>query len=360
MKICFLAPSNSTHTQKWCRYFVSRGHDVHVVSFCDKELEGAQVHYISTGASTNGGDAQKLKYLTKVGEVRKVVKQIAPDIINVHYATSYGAVAALAGLKNYVLSVWGADVYDFPRKSPIHRALLKFSLSKAKYIFSTSKAMAQEANQYTSKRIAITPFGVDVELFSPDKRNRGEDGMFVIGTIKALDPKYGIEYLLKAAALVRQKEPQIPLCLRIAGKGPYAEEYRALSQELGIGEITNWLGFISQEQAAVEWANMDLAVIPSTLESESFGVSAVEAEAAGCAVIISDIPGLMEATSPGKTSVVVPRKDENSLADAIISLYHDTERRSRMREMGRQYVLEHYSLESCFGDIEDLFQQIVG
>lgn len=358
MKICFLAPSNSAHTKKWCRYFISQGHEVHVVSFCDEEVEGAYVHYICTGASTSGGDAQKLKYLTKAGEVRKVAKQIAPDVINVHYATSYGTVAALAGLKNYALSVWGSDVYDFPKKSPIHRVLLKFSLSRAKYIFSTSMAMARETNQYTPKQISITPFGVDVDLFSPSRRTRGEDGRFVVGTIKALNPKYGIEYLLKAAALVRQKEPQIPLCLRIAGKGPYAEEYRAMSQELGIGGITNWLGFISQEQAAVEWANMDLAVVPSTLESESFGVSAVEAESCGCPVIISDIPGLMEATKPGVTSMVVPRMDENALADAIISLYHDPERRKWMGEVGRQFALENYALADCFGKIEGLFQQI--
>lgn len=356
MRICFLAPSNSVHTQKWCRYFISRGHEVHVVSFCDEDVEGANVHYICTGASTNGGDIQKLKYLTKAGKVRKVVKQIDPDVINVHYATSYGTVAALAGLRNYALSVWGSDIYDFPKKSLIHRLLLKFSLYRAKYIFSTSVAMARETNQYTSKQISITPFGVDTDLFSPSRRTRGRDGMFIVGVIKTLEPKYGIEYLLQAAALIRRKEPQIPLCLHVAGKGPCSEEYRAKAQELGISGITDWLGFIPQEQVAIEWANMDLAVVPSIFES--FGVSAVEAESCGCPVIVSDAPGLMEATKPGVTSMVVPRRDENALADAIISLYHDSEHRKRMGEMGRQFVLENYALADCFGKIEGLFQQI--
>ena len=58
-----------------------------------------------TGANANGGDAQKLKYLTKARQVRKIIEEMAPDIINVHYATSYGAVAALAGIKKYILSV---------------------------------------------------------------------------------------------------------------------------------------------------------------------------------------------------------------------------------------------------------------
>ena len=82
--------------------------------------------------------------------------------------------------------------------------------------------------------------------------------------------------------------------LRIAGKGPQENEYKALAKELGIENITNWLGFIPQEQAALAWACMDCGILPSESESESFGVSAVEAQACCTPVIISDIPGLME------------------------------------------------------------------
>lgn len=357
MKICFLAPAGSAHTIKWCNYFVSKGHEVHVVSFTEGQINGVQVHVIRSKASASGGDLQKLMYLTAAGQVRKLVDQIAPDIVNVHYATSYGTVAALAGLKHYVLSVWGSDIYEFPGRSPLHRAMLKFSLSRAKYLFSTSQAMADEAGKYTRKKFEITPFGVDTELFSPEKRHRNHDD-FVVGTIKSLAPVYGIDTLLKAVAIVRKEHPEIPIRLRIAGKGPSAEEYAALAEQLGIADITVWLGFISQQQAALEWADMDAAVVCSN--SESFGVSAVEAQASGVPVIISDIPGLMEATRPGETSVVVPRGDENALAGAIVSLYHDPERRKRMGEMGRAYALENFAMMGCFGKIEGLFRKIVG
>ena len=76
-----------------------------------------------------------------------------------------------------------------------------------------------------------------------------------------------------------------------------------------IDSIVKWLGFISQEDAAKEWANMDIGIIPSVSDSESFGVSAVECQACGVPVIISDIPGLEESTCPGKSSLVVPRGD---------------------------------------------------
>lgn len=357
MKICFLAPANSAHTIKWCSYFVSQGHEVHVLSFTQGQIPGVQIHEIRSNASASGGDLQKLAYLTKAGQVRKLVRSINPDIINAHYATSYGTVAALAGLKNTVVSVWGSDIYEFPKKSPLHRALLKFSLAKAKYLFSTSKAMAEEAKQYTKKKFEITPFGVNMDLFSPEKRDRN-DNDFVAGTVKSLAPAYGIDVLLKAAAIIKNEQPQIPLKLRIAGKGPAEDEYRALAADLGIEDITTWLGFIPQERAAVEWANMDVAVVCSN--SESFGVSAVEAQSCGCPVVVSDIPGLMEATNPGVTSMVMPRKNERALADALISLYRDETRRKEMGAAGRAYVARNYELAACFRKVEERFWGICG
>lgn len=360
MKICFIAAADSYHTIKLCKWFCSQGHDIHVISFVNSIIKGVTVHSLNVGVDRQGSDFSKIKYLLYSGKIRKIINNIKPDIINVHFATSYGTVVALSGLKGYVLSVWGADVYDFPNKSILHKAMLKFSLSRAKYIFSTSNAMAEETRKYTKKKIEITPFGVDTELFSPNKRNREQsDGEFVVGTVKALTPKYGIEYLLKAVAIIKNKYPQIPIKLRIAGKGGYEEEYKKLALSLGIGDITTWLGFIPQEQAAKEWTNMDVGIVASTLDSESFGVSAVEAQACGTPVIISDIPGLMEATSPGQTSIVVPRKNEYALAEAIVRLYKAPMLCVELGEAGRKFVLENYEINQCFRKIASLFIECI-
>ena len=355
MKICFLAPANSSHIEKWSRYFVSRGHEVHIISFTQGEIPGTTLHLIDSGAAGDSSDAKKLRYLLKAGAVRKLVREINPDIVNAHYATSYGTVAALAGLKNYVLSVWGSDIYDFPNRSPLHKALLQFSLNRAPHLFSTSKAMADEAAKYTRKPFEITPFGVNTALFSPEKRDR-TDHDFVIGTVKALSKVYGIDILLKAAAIVLHAHPEVPLKLRIAGKGPDEDALRQLAEDCGIADRVAWLGFISQEQAAKEWANMDLAVICS--QSESFGVAALEAQACACPVIVSDVPGLMETTRPGVTSVVVPRQDERALAAAIYGLYLDGEKRRALGARGRQFVLDAYEYRLCFEKIERLFLEI--
>lgn len=355
MIICFIGPAHSSHIIKWCNWFTNHGHEVHVISFRNALINNTTVHFIG-GSRVNeqGGDIQKIRYLFNAKKIRKIVEQINPDVVNVHFATSYGAATALSGLKNYILSVWGTDVYEFPRKSPFHKILLKYSLSRAAHIFSTSQAMAEVTKLYTNKSIDITPFGVDMSLFNPDKRTRKDETDFIIGTVKTLQPKYGIDYLLKAAAYVKNTRPDITMKVRIAGKGTSENELKKLADDLKISNITEWLGFISQEEASRVWANMDVAVVASISTSESFGVSAVEAEASGVPVIISDVPGLMESTKPGVSSIVVPRKNEIEIGKAIIFLYDHPDKRMEMSITGRQFALDNFELNCCFEKIEKL------
>ena len=356
MKICFVGPANSAHLFKWCSWFSSHGHEVHVISFSPGEIPETQIHLINARVKSEASDISKLKYLLTVKKIKQLLKLIQPDIVNAHYATSYGITMALCGLKGYVLSVWGSDIYEFPRKSFFHRALLRFSLNKAGYLFSTSRVMAKEASQYTKRHFEITPFGVDMNLFTPLKRSRTTKEEFIVGTVKGLDDKYGIRYLLEAVAVV-MKKGDIPIKLRIAGKGSQELKYRELANDLGIAKITKWLGFISQEEAAIEWANMDVAIIPSI--AESFGVAAIEAQACGTALIISDAPGLMEVTNPGETSMVVKRDESEEIALAIEELYKNENRRHAMEFKGLDFVREHYELHSCFQHIETCFLEYV-
>lgn len=353
MNIVFLAPANNYHTKKWCSWFYEHGHKVTVISLVppDEEIVGVDIIFLNPGCDSQNSDLRKLKYLTQIFKVRSIIETINPDIVNAHYASSYGALAAFAGISGFILSIWGEDVYDFPKKSVFHKLFLKYVFYKAKRIFSTSKAMAIEAEKYTKKPLVITPFGVDLNLFSPGLRTRN-DNDFVIGTIKTLSPKYGIGILLEAVALVRKKRSDIPLKVRIAGKGSHEMEYRQLAESLEINDCISWLGFISQKEAAVEWANFDCAIIPSESESESFGVSAVEAQACECPVIISDIPGLMEATDPGNTSFVVRRGNVDALAKKIIEVYMDIPKRKKMGKNGRLFVEKNYEINKCFRKIE--------
>lgn len=355
MRICFLASSHSAHIQKWSSYFISQGHEVHLVSFDSDTVEGAQHHPIGVCVDPKGSDASKLKYLTSWKKTKRIIDSIGPDLISVHYASSYGSLAALACQGDYVLSVWGSDIYEFPLKSPLHRILIKYALSKAGLLLSTSKAMAEEASKYTDRPFEITPFGVDAEMFKPSNH---KNKRYTIAIVKTLSPKYGIDVLLEAAALVRQMRPDIDFVIRIAGDGLHANELHALSDNLGLAQCVEWLGYISQEEAAQVWSEADVAVVPSSA-MESFGVSAVEAQACGVPVIISDVPGLMESTVPGRSSLTFPRGNSEELAKRIVELFDDPDLAQRLGQYGRENVIRNYLFDRCFSHIERLFMQYI-
>lgn len=356
MKICFLAPANNYHIKKWCEYFVKKGHQVEVISFTKSKINGVKVHYINTGVKVTDTNLKKIKYLLKCNQIKKIINEMNPDIINAHYATSYGMVAALTVPKKFICSVWGTDIYVFPKKNFIYKSYLKFILKRAKCIFSTSNAMAIEVNKYTKKEVYITPFGVKMDLFNPNKKVHKDNEEFIVGTAKPLEVKYGINYIIEAISIINKKRPDINLKLKIAGQGSKEEEYKKLAIEKKIN--VEWLGFISQEKVAYELANMNVAIFPSINDSESFGVAVIEAQACGIPVIVSNTSGLKETTIPNETSIIVEKEDTLNLANAIIELYDNPEKRKQMGVNGRKYVLNKYEYNNCFNNIEKQFYKI--
>lgn len=358
MKICYLADINSVHTHKWLNYFTHKGYDIHVISLGKGEYEGVTVHSLDVQDSImkKTSDKSKLEYFKKIKRVKQLVKEIKPDILHAHYASSYGLLGALTNYHPYIISVWGSDVYDFPIKSPIHKALIKYNLKKAEYILSTSNVMKTETEKYTNKKIEVTPFGVDTNKFIPNKIKKDE---IVIGTIKALEEKYGIEYLVKAFKEVKDRNTNLNLKLRIAGKGSQENYLKELSKKLGMENDVTFLGFIGPQDVIKEFQNFDIAVFPSTLDSESFGVAAVEAESCGIPVVVTDVDGLMESTKPNVTSLVAKKKSVKDLADKIDILVKDNEMRTNMGLAARKFVEENYSLENNFDDVDKIYRDII-
>lgn len=352
MKICFLAPANNYHTKKWCEYFISKGHEVHVISFIDDTIKGATVHYVDAHVNPNSSDLKKIKYLFYKRRIKKIVRSINPDIINAHYATSYGMIAVLCKFK-YILSIWGSDVYNFPKKSFIHKLYFKYLIKKPMCIFSTSKVMKDEIKKYTSKEIYITPFGVKMDLFNPNKKDNRYKAYFTIGTVKSLKEKYGIKYIIEAAALLKSDINNIKVI--IGGTGPKELELKKLAKEKNVD--IDFLGSISQEEASSIWANLDVAVIPSIDVSESFGVSVVEAQASEVPVIITDVPGLLESTTKD-SRIVVKRNSADEIKTAIKTLYDNKKLRTDLGKNGRKYVLKNYEYNNCFNYIESIFNKI--
>ena len=355
MHICFIGPATSTHLKKICKWFIDKNHIVDVITFSDDSIENARVHYIDLGVDPQSNDIKKIKYLLAGKKIKKVIDSIKPDVINVHYASSYGTSVALSGMDNYILYVWGSDIYDFPQKSAIHRFLLSYSLNQASLIISTSQVMAKELKQYTNNRIIVIPFGVDLNLFHP-RVNKSTDKL-IIGTVKSMSNIYGIDTLIRAIALYKERYGSTNINVRIVGDGPNINDFKNLVCQLQLTKEVSFLGNLPQSKVAEEWSKMDIAVIPS--RKESFGVSALEAQACGLPIIVSSAPGLLETTIPGSTSLVYPIDNEYELLNQLRYLITNPLVREAMGNNGRKYVEDNYEMNNCFYNLESHFTRFI-
>ncbi|MEF9951729.1 MAG: glycosyltransferase [Clostridium sp.] len=356
MRICYLADASSAHTKKWCKYFSSLGYDIHVISLNPGEIENVAVHSLGIDSSkvAYGGVLSKVSYVSRVLTIRKLVKEINPDILHAHYASSYGLLGSLCNFHPYVLSVWGSDIYSFPKGSSIKRRVLEHNLKSADYLMSTSKDMARETKLYTNKDIMITPFGVDTNIFRPVNVDRNIENI-VIGTIKTLEPHYGIDYLVRAFHKLSLERDNI--LLKIAGKGSQEEDLKNLVKSLKIEDKVEFLGFLSLDQIPVEFSKMDIAVIPSI--HESFGVSSIEAQATGTPVVVTDAGGLPETIKDKVTGILVKKENVNSLYEGIKTLVDNRDLREQMGKEAIGFIKDNYTVEKNFNEVDDFYKSIV-
>lgn len=238
MNILFISAASSIHTVRWVNALAERGNRVTLVSLPDHQANqdkinvNIQMEYLPFYGNKG--------YYFNALALRKIYKKIKPDVVNVHYASGYGTLARIARIPNIILSVWGSDVYDFPYQTKWKFELMQKNLKYARGIASTSYAMAEQVKKLIGNvPITVTPFGVDVNLFRkmPEVTHEG----FIVGTVKTLSPKYGIDTIIKAFQLFCQRiEDASFVKLVIYGKGESEQELRELCKKEHIGDKVYW------------------------------------------------------------------------------------------------------------------------
>lgn len=350
MNLGLLAAANSIHTVKIANGLVSLGHTVTLFSLPnhrdqDKALNPAvKLVYLKHG----GGKG----YILNSGHLKKAVREAGIQLLNAHFASGYGTLAMLSGIRPYVMSVWGNDVYEFPEKSFVHRWLIERNLTKASAILSTSAVMAKRASQYAPDRlITVTPFGIDSAAFTPVARADTDDSRITIGVVKIIAAKYGIrELILAFDALVKRMQNK-DMRLSVYGDGPQRQELQRLAEQLGLAERVTFFGYIPHAVVPDALRTMDIFCVPSY--KESFGVAAVEAMACGIPCVTSDADGFTEVMADGETGFIVPKGDVAAITDKLAVLAGDAEMRQRMGKAARQRVLDRYDWQDNLRTLAD-------
>lgn len=360
MKIIFLGEAGSIHTIRWVNSLSEKGIEVILVSLkgeietIGKINDNVKVIYLPFGT--------KLGYYLNVFALKKIISKEKPDLINAHYASGYGTLGRLSGFNKKLLNVWGSDVYDFPNESKVKKRIIEKNLKNYTAIASTSYCMAEETKKYLenkNRKIYITPFGVDTKKFKNFniEKNKNE---IVIGIVKTLTEKYGVEYLIRA---IKELENILPedifskIRLVIYGKGELKNKLEDLTKELQIDDKVIFKGYISNEDVPKALNEMDIFVVPSI--NESFGVAAVEAMACEIPVIASSVGGLKEVIVDKETGYLVPKKDYKEIAKYLKKLILDKNLRTSLGENGRKRVLENYDWNSNVEYMIKIYEEII-
>jgi L-malate glycosyltransferase len=354
MKLCIIGQNSSPHIQKWINAISEfKTIDIHVITFNDG-IKYETVHYHYLKAYTN----TKFDYILNLVNVKKIIRRIKPEIIHAHYATSYGLMAAFSGFHPFILTGWGADIFDSP-KDYIMKLFLKYTFNKADEITVLSKIAQKEISKLTNKSAYLVPFGVDTTKFS--KREDATQDIVRIGTIRTLAEKYGIEYLLRAFAIINKKFPNVHL--DIIGDGPQREFLEQLAASLNITQKITFHGYINQNSDFNRYIELlhsfDIFTILSIIDSETFGVAAVEASSCGISVIATNVGGLPEVIDDEVTGIIVPPKNAEKVAWALERLIVDEELRKKMGRNGRKKVENQYNWHNNVNKMIEIYNKAI-
>ena len=346
MKIILLASASSIHTIRWANGLSSKGYDVHLISLhkCKHTLSKKVKLYLYSYPNILGS-----QYFLSFYKLRVLIKKINPNIINCHYASGYGLLGRLIGIKPFVLSIWGSDVYTFPQKSILHYFLIKKNFIFADAFISTSHAMKNVAKKiFNNSNIFVVPFGVDTKIFKPInlKKNKYKKNKIIIGTVKTLEKIYGIDILIKSFAIAwhKLKKPD-NLFLEIVGEGSQYQNLVSLSKSLGISHQVIFCGFVKPKNIPKTLNRFDVYCALSL--EESFGVSILEASSCKKPVVVSDADGPSEVVLNGITGLIVPRSNVKLAAMAILKLIKNKRLREKLGKNGRLHVLKNYNWKNC-------------
>ena len=373
LKICYIAPWNGVHTQRWLRYFARKGHLVHLISDnpCKcKELEGVVLHNFSfKNEKIIKKISQKLYLFMREQKAIWLLKMIKPDILHAHFLVDYGWLGAKTGFHPFVLTLWGSDIYIYPKQSKENEAKAKFVLSKADLVTSPSQDLRRVAIGLGASpdNYYIILWGVDLSRFNTQidgdevrKNLNIKSGDPVVLSLRSFKPLYNIDIIIQAIPYVLNEIPYAKFILINNLKGSYGDEerkIRELADRLKIGDAVKFVSAVEHEELPKYYRACDVYVsVPS---SDGCSVSLLEAMACGIPPIVSDLPSPKEWVKDGESSCVVPVRDPIALAHAIISLLKDKEKQRLFAQRNLILVKEKADHYVHMQHMEELYFKLV-
>jgi glycosyltransferase involved in cell wall biosynthesis len=296
------------------------------------------------------------------------------DLVHIHALFSYSSYAAarLAAKDGVpyiirplgVLNRWGMQNRRRWLKRFSFRFIERRIISNAAAIHYTSQQEKLEAEEAgVTNQSVVIPLGVDLsgfrELPGPEpfyEKFPLAHGRDIILFLSRLDPKKGLDLLLRAFAQTHPHNSKTMLVITGDGDEHFVNGLSRLADELGIANAILWTGFLGGDDKLSALAAASLFVLPSY--SENFGIALVEAMAAGVPCVMSDQIGIAVDAKEYDAGLVVPC-EVGALVSAMQSLIDDPELRTRLSGNARRLVDDRFSMETMADSLVKLYDQVL-
>ncbi|MEO5951112.1 MAG: glycosyltransferase family 4 protein, partial [Chloroflexia bacterium] len=292
----------------------------------------------------------------------RYIRQNKIDIIHTHLLASdvMGRVAGFVTRRPVVSTIHNARV-DLD-KEPRHQQLMERWTARlwCRRLIVVSSMLREEVAEWfgmPTSRVVGIPNGIDTARFRPAADfDRGEVKQELLGgdyrmvlNVARLMPQKGQKYLVEAAARVVGTRPDVRFV--IVGTGPLQDEVMALAGELGIADKIVITGIRSDVPRIL--AAGDMFVLSSLWEG--MPLSLLEAMAAGCPAVATNVGGVAEVLKQGEVGTLVPPEDVEALAEAIGAYLDEPERARRMAEKAQAFAEENYGMDAMIRRWEKVY-----
>jgi rhamnosyl/mannosyltransferase len=316
--------------------------------------------------------------IVEVGEWgRKFSAPIAPafpawlgklhaDVWHFHIPNPTGDVSwLLRRPRGAVVATYHSDVVRQRWAMGLYAPFLRSFLRRCDVIMPTSPRLIDSSPFLRAERARCTavPLGMPLAPFERTAAaaarareiKRAHKGFPLVVFVGKLRYYKGLQFLVSAMRSL----PAVHAVL--IGEGPEGPKLQRLAQDLGVADRVSFPGELSDEDVVAHLHAADLFVLPSHLPSEAFGLSQVEAMAAGVAVVCTDLPtGVPFVNQHGVTGLVVPPANDEALALAIRELLADPSRRMRMAEAALRRARAEFSQEVMVDRVEAVYARAAG
>jgi glycosyltransferase involved in cell wall biosynthesis len=283
-------------------------------------------------------------------QVRRLLAKLDVDIVNAH--------APVPGLADIVAFTSGVPVvltYHagslVKGDQPVDVLLRAYERHLLPRVFARCEelvAVSPVARTHRTGRAHLVPPGVDTRQFTPPPPTtpRGARVLYV-GRVERASRWKGLHVLVESLVRLRELVPDVRL--EVVGDGDDVEHLQAFAQRLGVDDLVDWAGPVAHGDLPDHYRRAGVTVLPSLTESESFGMTLVEAMASGCPVVGSAVGGIPFVVRDGVDGLLVPPRNSRALADAIGTVLSDPALAASLGAAGRQAAVTRWSWDRLEG-----------